>query len=457
LALVERLEREAVDKLASRDGKAGLGRAMPERGKAWKPLLWASTGALVAAAILLGWSGLRRPASVVTAPSHARGAARAEKPAPVAPTSAAKPSEELAILRILSPNARPSASWQARLRGREGEDVRASLADSGRLILRGVGQVLVEENAPSGIVLRLDQGTLLVSFDHDSSRGLAVRTKDALVRVTGTVFAVRVGDGPTQVSVSRGSVEVEARGLPVSVTAGKSWQVGAKRLSALDLEIGQALRELRASESVRTPTSATGGPTGSVQSKQEAVQASEAVAALGPPVAPATEEGDAETLYRVAEKAMGAGHADAAKVQLLRLLDEYPDHALAGPAMYELGRLAFAARNFALAREQFANVRNSSRAGAKRFHEPAAYFICRSDQELGRRAGAISCLERYRAEFPSSPHRGDALAALAILHLAVPDCTSALPLLEEYLNRYPSGSQARAMQTAFDRCKHGAP
>jgi hypothetical protein len=110
------------------------------------------------------------------------------------------------------------------------------------------------------------------------------------------------------VSVARGSVEVEASGLPVSVTAGKSWQVGAKRLSALD--------------------------------------------------------------------------------------------------------------------------------------EPAAFFICRSEQELGRRAGAISCLERYCAEFPSSPHRGDALAALALLHLDVPDCTSALPLLEEYLNRYPSGSQA---------------
>jgi len=154
---------------------------------------------------------------------------------------------------------------------------------------------------------------------------------------------------------------------------------------------------------------------------------------------------------------MVAGHTDSAKVQLLELIDKHPDHALTGPAMYELGRLAFAARNFDLAREQFANVLNSTRSGAKRFHEPATFFICRSEQELGRRPDAISCLERYRAEFPSSPHSGDALAALAILHLEASDCTSALPLLEEYLHRYPRGGQARAMQTALDRCKREAP
>jgi ferric-dicitrate binding protein FerR (iron transport regulator) len=52
------------------------------------------------------------------------------------------------------------------------------------------------------------QGTLLVSFDHVDGRGLVVKTKDAWVRVTGTAFSVRSGDGPTLVSVLRGSVEV---------------------------------------------------------------------------------------------------------------------------------------------------------------------------------------------------------------------------------------------------------
>jgi len=277
VALLERIEREAVGTLAIHS------EGLPARhGRAW-PFLWASAGALAAAAILLGWLGLRHPAPELSVLSYDRSARRTETPAPVAPTSTVTPIEELAILRVLAPNARPIASGRSRLQGREGEDVRASLADAGRLVLRGVGQVVAEENTSSGIVLRLEQGTLLVSFDHDSGRSLAVRTKDALVRVTGTVFAVRVGDGPTQVSVSRGSVEVEASGLPISVTAGKSWQVGAKRLSALDLEIGQALRELRTSEGVRPPTGATCGPMGSTQPKEAAVQASEAASAVGPP------------------------------------------------------------------------------------------------------------------------------------------------------------------------------
>jgi TolA-binding protein len=453
-ALVERLQGEAavqpVTKVAVRRGRA-------------LPVLWASAGVLAAAAVLLAWLGLRQPAAVVIAPTREPSTATQSAPVtqpgattPSVQVGAAAPAEAREILRILTPNGRPPEAGRARLHGKAGEDVRASLADCGRLILRGAGQVAVEENVSSGIVLGLEQGTLLVSFDHDSGRGLTVRTKDALVRVTGTVFAVRVGDGPTRVSVSRGSVEVEASGLPVSVSAGRSWQVGAKSLSALDMDLASALRELRVSEGGKPSTSTLREPSGFAPPRQVAEPAAQASPAALVPEAPAAET-DAELLYRAAEKALAAGHTNAAKAQLRGLLDKYPDHSLAGPAMFELGRLVFAAQDFATAREQFAKLRVSTAPGATRFHEPAAFFICRSDQELGRRAGAITCLERYRAEYPSSPHGGDALAALATLHLDVNDCPTALPLIEEYLHRYPGGSHARAMQAARDRCKHATP
>jgi TolA-binding protein len=456
VALVERIRREA--------GVQSVTKVPVRRGRAW-PFLCASAGALVAAAVLLAWLGLRQPTPVVRAPSHDRGApeampaGRATQPSATAlpvQVGAADPAEEREILRILTPNGRLPEAGQARLQGKQGEEVRASLADCGRLILRGAGQVAVEENAASGIMLGLERGTLLVSFEHDSGRGLTVRTKDALVRVTGTVFAVRAGDGPTQVFVSRGSVEVESNGLPVSVSAGRSWRVGAKSLSALDMDIVQALRELRASEGGRSATSSMRGPSGFAQTKEVAEPTAVAFPVAIPPEAPAAET-DAEVLYRAAEKALAAGHIDSAKAQLRGLLDKYPDHALAGPAMYELGRLAFAAQGFATAREQFSMLRKRTQPGAMRFHEPAAFFICRSDQALGRRAGAIDCFERYRAEFPGSPHGGDALAALATLHLEVNDCTAAWPLLDEYLHQYPGGSQARAMQAARDRCKRQTP
>lgn len=466
--LVERIQRQAATDVVEREG-----------GKAWRASAWALAGALASAAGLLLWWSLRPP-TVMTAPSHEQAAATAEKAAPTVPPDRTTPGDDLAILRILPHGARTLVSRRDRLQGRPGEDVQADLADAGRLALRGAGQVVVEELSPSGIVLGLDRGTLLVSFDHANGRGLAVRTKDVLVRVTGTVFAVRTGDGPSRVSVSRGSVEVETSGLPVSVTAGKSWEVGAKRLSALDVEIGQALRALRASEGAAGPLGAsrasvevapakeaaaaetmstpagTGGElTGASWAKAAQRPASRAVPSLAPPMVPAVDradEADAEMLYRAAEKEMADGDSASAQVRLLALLARHPDHPLAGPAMYELGRLAFAAGIFELALRHFTNVRESTRADARRFREPAAFFICRSEKALGRRTDAIHCLERHRAEFPSSPHDSEALADLALLHLETPDCSSALRLADEYVDRYPTGSQAQAMQAVHDRC-----
>jgi TolA-binding protein len=448
-ALVERLGREAAPGSLT---KVALRR---RRGRL---TVLASAGVL-AAAMVLAWLGLRQPAVVVIAPTHDPSlvtqvtAAQSAAAAPPVQVGTATPAAARDILRILTPAGRSFEAGRAHLQGKAGEEIRASLADCGRLILRDGGEVTVEENAASGIVLGLEQGTLLVSWDRDSGRGLAVRTRDALVRVTGTVFAVRVGEGPTRVSVSRGSVEVEASGLPVSVSAGRSWQVGAKSLSALDLQLASALRELRVSEIGRPLTGATRGPSGFAQAKQVTEPAVEASPVATVPEAPAA-EAEAEVLYRAAERALAAGHTEAAKAQLRRLLDEYPDDALAGPALFELGRLAFAAQSFATAREQFAKLRASTAPGAARFHEPAAFFICRSDQELGRRASSVRCFERYRADYPSSPHDGDALAALAALHLDVADCAMALPLVEEYLRRYAGGNHARAMQAARDRCRH---
>jgi TolA-binding protein len=415
----------------------------PARGRAITPVAWALGGALAAAAILLGWIELR-------APSPTAGRAPSPPRATPAPPAAATPAPEVpaprAILRVVPRTLTPAPS--ARLTAQAGEDVTAWLAECGRLVLRGSGVVAVEEDTRAGIILGLGRGTLAVSFDHRCHRGLRVRTKDALVEVTGTVFAVRADDGPTHVSVSSGSVVVETETRAVTVPRGKSWKVGARGLTAPDPETALAMRLVQLPEKPRPPLATAPRVTGSAAPRS---------AAIAPPAEAATPGGDAEALYRAAEQALAQGRAAAATRQLRTLVEQYPAHALAGPATYELGRLAFEARDFGTARAHFAEVRASPQPEAARFREPAAYFVCRSDQELGKTGAAIACFERYRRDFRGSPHAGDALAALAGLYLATRDCANALPVLQAYLEHCPRGPQAEAMRAARDGCTAGAP
>lgn len=124
-----------------------------------------------------------------------------------------------------------------------GAVVRARLGDEGRITVRGPAALSVAEHGDAGdrggaveragrpsarTRLRLDRGVLVVDYRRQGARTLAIETADALVLVTGTLFAVEATPGtPTRVSVYRGTVLVgapdEAR---IPVTAGQSWRVG---------------------------------------------------------------------------------------------------------------------------------------------------------------------------------------------------------------------------------------
>ena len=162
----------------------------------------------------------------------------------------------------------------------------------------------------------------------------------------------------------------------------------------------------------------------------------------------------AERLYRSAEEALAAGRVGEGKEILGQILTTYPNDSLVGPAMYELGRIAFAAKDFAQARQAFARVRASRRPSAARFQEPAAFLVCKSELELGHRTSASTCFEQYRADFPDSPHAADALALRAGQTFRDHGCARARPLLDEYLTRFASGPYASEARATLDRCRH---
>jgi ferric-dicitrate binding protein FerR (iron transport regulator)/outer membrane protein assembly factor BamD (BamD/ComL family) len=411
--------------------------------------VWVTVGLAGAAALLVALLPQRKgpalPAQATVAPG------KIEK---VVPLSASSPDQ--ATLAILRPTGE-SGGPRARLESQSGEESRAWLADCGRVVLRGASALAVEENSPSGISLYLDRGTLLVSFDRDTGRGLTVRTRDALVRVTGTIFAVAAGTGPTRVSVSRGSVEVAAGGLPISVAAGKSWQVGAASLSAPDPSTALALRELRALDAPTTVASVGRGPRAGApveHGPSEAPRTSPEPASIQPPTtAGESKESDAEAIYRAAEESLAAGRSTVAKGLLEGLVAKWPHDPLVAPALYELGRLSFAAKNYRQAREQLQAVRDSRQSAAQPFREPAAFLLCRSEVDSGERNAARSCLEHFRTTFPDSPHGSDALALLATLRLGERDCGPAKLLVEEYLRRFPTGAHAERLTEGAKACK----
>jgi TolA-binding protein len=431
-----------------------------------RPMLWASIGVLAAASALFA-VGLRHhrpepPVAMPTPPETAR-----ERP------PLAQPATVPADLALLRPaDASDDDAGRARLETKGGEAIRAYLADCGRIVLRGSSELVVEENAAAAIALRLNRGTLLVSFDHDSGRALTVHTRDAVVRVTGTVFAVSASDGHTRVSVSRGSVEVAAGGLPVSVTAGKSWQVGAASLVTPESSIALAMRELRAwdasnatpparpARSIAPAAIGPGAPTLTlppVTVKQEAADDVPLPPSPTPGAQRTLEPNHAEGIYRDAEKALTTGNAAEAKRLLQDLVAKYPGDPLIAPATYELGRLAFAANDYRHARQQLRAVRDSAKPAARPFRDAAAFLLCRCEVDSGQREAARECLERFRASFPESPHHGTALALLAILHAEAKNCVLATPLIDEYLRGFPAGTHAQRLRELGRSCAPNQP
>lgn len=87
----------------------------------------------------------------------------------------------------------------------------------------------VNEITTELISLKLERGKLAIEYDGSLGRRMEIHTPESVVRVKGTIFTVEVfGDGATQVSVTRGEVEVvpnDAKRTPIEVVAGNLVQV----------------------------------------------------------------------------------------------------------------------------------------------------------------------------------------------------------------------------------------
>jgi ferric-dicitrate binding protein FerR (iron transport regulator) len=394
-------------------------------------------------------------------------------------------------------------------------EVRAQLADLGRVGLVGPARVAVMRAEARKVSLELTEGTLLVDFDATRGATLEVRAPGAVIRVTGTLFAVEAGSA-TRVSVLRGSVAIGE----TTLAAGEAWASGER--VAMPPVTEALLREHEASVLppagewgmvalagapahaeawigerflARTPLVArvsagetelrmvAAGEERTVRAivvEQTAVPVTYSVperapppppAPVPPPVpvpapvavpvpvpapapapapapvpapAPAPPPRDAESLYRDAERAMATGTRSEARAILGTLIAEHPDDPMADAARYELGRLAFADGDFGIARHHLEAVAKDAA-----LREPAAYLLCRVS--LARGEAAADCLASFRQRFPGSPHDAEVLALLAAARYAQ-GCVQAMPLLDEYLSRYPRGAFAEGAAERRRRC-----
>ncbi|MCE9578247.1 MAG: FecR family protein [Deltaproteobacteria bacterium] len=164
------------------------------------------------------------------------------------------------------------------------------------------------------------------------------------------------------------------------------------------------------------------------------------------PPAAATVARTAADLYRVAENALAAREIGAADRALARLLDEFPTARETELALYERARIAYQRRAWADARRQLDRLAQIPHASLA---EPGQYLACRVAVMSGDE-GAARCLTAYRAAYPTSPHRTEALALLIQLTHAAHGCAGARALIDELVAIAPTGTLAIGWQA---RCK----
>jgi hypothetical protein len=156
---------------------------------------------------------------------------------------------------------------------------------------------------------------------------------------------------------------------------------------------------------------------------------------------------DPAARYSAAERLMATDPASA-RAALSALIADAPTAPEVAPALLDLARLAVAAGDDVAAHA--ALDRLTAHPGSASLAMPAAYLRC----ALERVAPALrTCFAGFRAAFPDSLRDADALARLAAATLATSDCRTALPLLAEYVRRYPNGSDAAAMRVQRAQCE----
>ena len=164
---------------------------------------------------------------------------------------------------------------------------------------------------------------------------------------------------------------------------------------------------------------------------------------------PENPEGTAAVAYQRAEVAMRRGDSALATRILRALVAHFPDGEFASTAHYEIARMAFAAGDWQGAQRELHELQEVRLEPA--LAEPVHYLRCRVEMARGDRSRASVCLANFRESFPGSPHDAEVLSLLASFRFEQ-TCTSALPLLDEYLRRYPQGAFAKDAEKRRQHC-----
>jgi TolA-binding protein len=382
----------------------------------------------------------------------------------------------------------------ARLDVPSGQRVRARLGAQARIALLGPGAVRVTSSSSALTELGLDSGTLVIDYDRQKGGALRIASLGIVTEVVGTLLSVEVHPGGSRVSVAHGTVKVTDRKGDVQfVRGGETWTSDTEEIAPLDpgssRRFEDDLRDEPALAPVRsTPPVKPTAPARTLPAKKTVVRAAKAAramalnetsgsmpkaipaetsvrpapsAAVSPPPSrpssPAVSAGPsavqaptAERFYANAEAALRRRDDGEARFWLNRLRQTFPASPLADPAQYELAQLALSAGDLGTAARVsdglIATVREPS------LRAPVRYLRCRIEAEQGNNTTAVTCLERFRQDFPRASQDEDALALLLGQLTAESFCGARRRSAEEYLSRYRNGKFTAEIARRLGRC-----
>lgn len=313
----------------------------------------------------------------------------------------------------------------------------AETAAGGRAVVRlgddtvGLGadtRVLVTRATRRATRLSLERGVLAASVDPSrGARRFEVETRQGLVRVTGTVFRVRVGDAALVVEVARGRVEVlPASGPALAVGEGERLEVAggeARRAAAGSADFDE-LREPPPAATVEAAGAPDAGPTGAPAGEADA-----GLSVAAPRIPSRVAAAPALRDWR-ARAARGECALVTAEVE--RHLQRAPGDERAwlvlGDCRRRLGDTPGAVTAYGrAARERGPEAARGLLLAASLWHD-----------ELGEPARAVPLLEAYVARRPETPAlEAAALVRLARAHAALGRRGEARALLERVVRRFP--------------------
>jgi ferric-dicitrate binding protein FerR (iron transport regulator) len=339
-----------------------------------------------------------------------------------------------------------------------GERLLATLGVRARLALVGPAALRVRHAQGTRFELELSEGVVLGDYDQTQGGELIIHSPGAQTEVVGTLFSVRAREHQSQVAVARGKVRVRAGAQRIDVGVGKAWSAGLPTTEDLSesaaAELARHERSLRPTPGAHGVLGITGeqleaeiaeqwlGPTplwaimpvGSntialhdlrdrdreLRSLQATVRSAErtellveaasgeeslkslAASAESPNARRArAPERSADALYAAAERALREGKVDRASELLEAMLAKFPAARHRDLALYDLALAAYRQNDFGRTSAVLDRLDRERPRPALR--ELSAYLRCRTVHARAP-ADAPACFERFRSDFPNSPH-----------------------------------------------------